>query len=1097
MYTLKNQSGLKVQVSKNLSIHSMFHKNLFLNLYLGNDLEVGPNNLILQYETQSNKESLPLFSPFGSPEVKVSERQIQIKRKLDNLDLTTKLELHPKENCWRIQTTVKNKSIEKVSVCFIRTQDVGLCDYFSARLNEAFVSHYIHHEIIKEEPYGISILSRQNESVRGKNPTLYQYADIPVVSYATDGTDIFKDGKIQTLANRGKQGEHSMVALGTNVCELEPNETKVFHFYSYFIEDLDRITSFSPNNHFIHLCQFGWEDETLLKGSPVAISLFHKQNALNGEMITKDRIKKEFPGVWRNVEENPEGTLLSFFTEEETHVTLVSKERCCLRPQGQILRTGTHLIPRESSLTITSYFQGIFLSQLTEGHASSNQLLSRKSGDLGFSKSKGLRIFCKISGAWKLLEHPSYLISQPKAIEWVYVGKSQTIKVKVVANDNDSVSLTLLHDLNKPMEVLFSFSTGLDGENGDLPLPPQINLNDSCIIVAPNRKSSLYERLLGAGFRIETQSLQKFQVTNDDPLWVKGNSMDLPYLTLQTKLESRMSFTIFGELEVDLKSPLPSQSNIKKSIVYPSLLDASQSITNSSLLEMFEILPWYKQNAEIHYLNPRGLEQFSGGGWGTRDVCQGAFEFLLFDGNFSAIRDLLLRVFSEQNEDGDWPQWFMLYDRDKNIRASDSHGDILYWPLLSLITYLERSNDFSILEEVTTNQKRKTNRNLLESLEVTVSEIHTRMIPNTNLPKYGHGDWNDSMQPKDESLHAHAVSSWTAELQTILFQKLVWLYSQLGDQTKANQCSFLLQTMMEELQNKCMESGVIAGLITFTPNQKTEFLLHPNDHHSTISYSILPMIYGILSNVFSMKEAEFHLDLIKKHLTGPDGVRLFDKPVPYKQGNTKFFRRAETASYFGREIGLMYTHAHLRYCEALAHMGKSDEFFGQLNLTNPIGITKRIPACQTRQSNCYYSSSDGAFLDRMEAESLYAKLIAGEIPLEGGWRVYSSGPGIFLKLFYESLLGIQINHNGIVFDPIFPKEFDGLCLDLELFSQKVKLIYHIRSKRGTIETICMNGNEIFCERRENKYRRGGLKLTKDSFSPLQKQDITTMEIYIQ
>ena len=39
-----------------------------------------------------------------------------------------------------------------------------------------------------------------------------------------------------------------------------------------------------------------------------------------------------------------------------------------------------------------------------------------------------------------------------------------------------------------------------------------------------------------------------------------------------------------------------------------------------------EILPWFAHNAMIHYLAPRGLEQYSGGGWGTRDVCQGPVE---------------------------------------------------------------------------------------------------------------------------------------------------------------------------------------------------------------------------------------------------------------------------------------------------------------------------------------------------------------------------------------------------------------------------------------------------------------------------------------
>ena len=34
-------------------------------------------------------------------------------------------------------------------------------------------------------------------------------------------------------------------------------------------------------------------------------------------------------------------------------------------------------------------------------------------------------------------------------------------------------------------------------------------------------------------------------------------------------------------------------------------------------------LPWFVHDAVVHYLSPRGLEQYTGGAWGTRDVSQG------------------------------------------------------------------------------------------------------------------------------------------------------------------------------------------------------------------------------------------------------------------------------------------------------------------------------------------------------------------------------------------------------------------------------------------------------------------------------------------
>ena len=95
------------------------------------------------------------------------------------------------------------------------------------------------------------------------------------------------------------------------------------------------------------------------------------------------------------------------------------------------------------------------------------------------------------------------------------------------------------------------------------------------------------------------------------------------------------------------------------------------------MARLAEIVPWYTHNALVHYLSPRGLEQYSGGGWGTRDVCQGPVEVLLALGREQPIRDLLLRVMAAQNPDGDWPQWFMFFERERDIRAGDSHGDIV------------------------------------------------------------------------------------------------------------------------------------------------------------------------------------------------------------------------------------------------------------------------------------------------------------------------------------------------------------------------------------------------------------------------------------
>src|SRR5262249_31366628 len=179
-------------------------------------------------------------------------------------------------------------------------------------------------------------------------------------------------------------------------------------------------------------------------------------------------------------------------------------------------------------------------------------------------------------------------------------------------------------------------------------------------------------------------------------------------------------------------------------------------------------------------------------------------------------------------------------------------------------------------------------------------------------------------------------------------------------------------------------------------------------------------IHAILEDLLTPAQARAHLQLIEAHLSGPDGVRLFDRPLPYHGGPQRLFQRAESATFFGREIGLMYTHAHLRYAQALAHIGDAERFFRALCQASPIGIRSIVPGATLRQANCYYSSSDAAFDDRYQASAEYGRVADGTIPLDGGWRVYSSGAGIALGLIVRRFLGLSCEATDLSIDPVIP-----------------------------------------------------------------------------
>jgi len=188
------------------------------------------------------------------------------------------------------------------------------------------------------------------------------------------------------------------------------------------------------------------------------------------------------------------------------------------------------------------------------------------------------------------------------------------------------------------------------------------------------------------------------------------------------------------------------------------------------------------------------------------------------------------------------------------------------------------------------------------------------------------------------------------------------------------------------------------------------------------------------------------------------------------------FQRAEASTFFGREIGIMYTHAHLRYAEALARHGDPERLLKALALANPIGVTDRVPNARPRQSTCYYSSSDATFADRYEAASHYGEVMAATVPLEGGWRVYSSGPGIFLRLVVECLLGVRRRGDRLEIDPVLASALDGLQATVPLDGTPLDLTFRVGPRGVGPVAVVLNGVTLAMTPLSNPYRPAGVAI---------------------
>src|SRR5690606_28519898 len=103
------------------------------------------------------------------------------------------------------------------------------------------------------------------------------------------------------------------------------------------------------------------------------------------------------------------------------------------------------------------------------------------------------------------------------------------------------------------------------------------------------------------------------------------------------------------------------------------------------------------------------------------------------------------------------------------IRADSAHGDVIYWCLIALSSYIRATGDFGFLDKsLPYFQKDNEAQNLINTLREHINRLVKKVtgsfVPGKSLVRYGGGDWNDSLQPVNRELADRLISSWTVEM---------------------------------------------------------------------------------------------------------------------------------------------------------------------------------------------------------------------------------------------------------------------------------------------------------------------------------------------
>ncbi len=1063
-----NHGGISFNLLENGDIFDISYEDNQINLLKGNAIDGSLMNIYLRVYLDDTVYFTRLIGKHSPSQFLIDDHIAYYRGTFQGVEYQVSLKLNKFD--WIYEVKLKSNVLCKVDVMY--GQDIAIQSKSSVLSSEPYTVQYIDYKVYLDQN-GYTLCARQNQ---GKAQFLQIGSLTPNLAYTTDGFQFFGLSYKETgvpeamdypnLVSEIYQYEFSYFALQSDIIDIGKEDKQVV-FYGLYEPSHEQIiehpepyqSSFFSN----------WIN-ILAKSKQNKNILLDTTRQLNGQTIKEDSIKEIYSII--NQAERNEDELLSFFTVNNHHVVLKQKELLVERPHGHIMVHGNLMHATEEVMATTNFMVGVFNSHVVLGNTSFNKFIGNTRNPLNVQKISGQRIYIKRQGAYYLLGLPSYYDMGGATTRWSYILDDDILTVDVIVDiDTTQQSLIISSKNHIHYEFIITHQVvmGVNEYSYDLDYTFE---NHVVNFVAPVH-SMIGEKYPKLTYSIQTET--PFSIIDEKTAFGCENQHGLLILSFKKvpSLRINISASIDGLMfrskafsyeDVDKKGTTYFESFFRN-------LTLEHSIHQNEVNRLQLIMFWYTHNSLTHYASPHGLEQYNGAAWGTRDVCQGPMELFAATQHTSLMREIILKTYSRQfQETGDFPQWYM-FDKYYQIQAYESHGDIIIWPMRSLAYYLKQTADFSILNENIPYMSKASNeftesKSLMNHLKRQIDAIESSFIKGTHLPTYGGGDWDDTLQPANHDLTKKMVSGWTVALLyeacSVLAQELSYANIDFAETIFE-----LVKNIKKDYQTYMVVDDIPAGFVVF--DKKLIYLLHPRDLKTGLSYRLLPFIRSMIAELADDNQLDSYSNIIDKYLKHPDGVRLMDTTVEYHGGKATYFIRAETAANFGREIGLQYVHAHIRYIEAMAKIGKAENAYEGLFVINPILIQEKVKNAYYRQSNVYFSSSDAWFKDRYEAKRDFHKIHDQKIMVKGGWRLYSSGPGIYINQLVSNILGIKLYHGDLLLDPILPNHLNGLQVRYAFKEKQITICYH----KGK-EAILINKKKIIYEKPQHRYRNGGV-----------------------
>ncbi len=378
-------------------------------------------------------------------------------------------------------------------------------------------------------------------------------------------------------------------------------------------------------------------------------------------------------------------------------------------------------------------------------------------------------------------------------------------------------------------------------------------------------------------------------------------------------------------------------------------------------------------------------------GFGFRDTSQDVIAVTISQPQKAKERILFLarQMFS------DGRAYHHFYNEDGHGELT-KHCDDPVWFILAVTDYIKETGDLSILDEVAPFADNKEG-NILEHLFAVVNFVKNNLAKH-NLPVFGRGDWNDTLDYIGGDDGGESV--WGAMFYVAMLNKLIELLTNL--RIYDNQVEKLRDLISKSIDQHCWDGEWY--IRAFGAND----IKIGSKENKYGKIFINTQSWPVLANLPDKERLISALDSAKKHLDSEFGPKICAPAFREIDPNIGLITRCVAGK---KENAAVFNHPNTWLIQAECMMGRGNQAFEYFKNLLPNRIDSDI-----YQAEPY----------------VYSQYITSDEHESGGKASHSWQTGTaswMYRIAFDYILGVRATYQGLLVDPVIPSSWKNFKVE--------------------------------------------------------------------